>query len=168
MTPSEIIIAITLHLLVPAMGVMAYAIICRRLLAKGASPMFLAQLFLLFVCYGGALLVFLTSLFWKWSGMASLGTFFLMLAAPILLAPVTFSLWKQQDGSLTHRVAFLAAILGCVELAVLILMSRRVKLLLIPSDRMANQVCLCGVVASSESSMKLSALASPELKCGSP
>jgi hypothetical protein len=36
MTPSEIIIAITLHLLVPAMGVVAYLILCRRLLANGA------------------------------------------------------------------------------------------------------------------------------------
>jgi hypothetical protein len=110
MTPSEIIIAITLHLLVPAMGVVAYLILCRRLLANGASPMFLAQLFLLFVCYGGALLVFLTSFFWYWSGMASLGAFFLILAAPILLAPVLFSLWKQQARSLAHRLAFRACV----------------------------------------------------------
>jgi hypothetical protein len=110
MTLSEIIIAITLHLLIPAMGVVAYLILCRRLLAGRASPMFLAQLFLLFVCYGGALIVFLTSLFWHWSGMASLGTFFLLLAAPILLAPVLFSLWMQQDRSLAHRLAFRACV----------------------------------------------------------
>jgi hypothetical protein len=97
MTSSEIITAITIHLLVPAAGVVAYLALCRRLVVAGASPMFLAQLFLLFVCYGGAFLVVLTSLFWYWSGMASLGVFFLILAAPILLFPVLLSLWKQKS-----------------------------------------------------------------------
>lgn len=56
MNASEIITAITLHLLVPAAGVAVYLLLCRRLLAAGASLLFLAQLFLLFVCYGGLLL----------------------------------------------------------------------------------------------------------------
>ncbi|MBL9113739.1 MAG: hypothetical protein JNJ83_01945 [Verrucomicrobiaceae bacterium] len=108
MTSSEIITAISIHLLVPVAGVVAYLALCRRLFVAGASPMFLAQLFLLFVCYGGVLLVVLTSLFWYWSGMASLGVFFLILAAPILLLPVLLSLWKQKNHSLAHRIAFRA------------------------------------------------------------
>jgi hypothetical protein len=108
MTLSEIITSISIHLLVPAAGLVAYLILRQRLLATGASPIFLAQLFLLFVCYGGVLLVLLTSLFWQWSGMASLGAFFLILAAPVLLFPVLLSLWKQKSHSSAHRVAFRA------------------------------------------------------------
>lgn len=107
MNASEIITAITIHLLVPATGVAGYLLLCRRLLANGASFLFLAQLFLLFVCYGGVLLVILTSLFWKWSGMASVGCFFLMLGAPVLLLPVSISLWKSRS-SFAHRMAFRA------------------------------------------------------------
>ncbi len=110
MALSEIIIAITIHLLVPAMGVVVYVKLCRRLLAEGASPIFLAQLFLLFVCYGGALLVILTSLFWHWSGMASVGTFFLAILAPVLLFPVSLSLWKQRQRSLAHGLAWRACL----------------------------------------------------------
>ena len=120
MTSSEIITAITIHLLVPAAGVAAYLMLCRRLLAAGASLMFLAQLFLLFVCYGGVLLVLLTSLFWYWSGMASVGVFFLMLAAPVLLFPVLLSLWKQKSPSSAHRVAFRACVGYYVLLAMVL------------------------------------------------
>ena len=120
MTSSEINTAITIHLLVPAAGVVAYLALCRRLFVAGASPMFLAQLFLLFVCYGGALLVVLTSLFWHWSGMASVGVFFLILAAPILLFPVLLSLWKQKSHSFAHRMAFRACAGYYILIAVLL------------------------------------------------
>ena len=120
MTSSEIITAISIHLLVPVAGVVAYLALCRRLFVAGASPMFLAQLFLLFVCYGGVLLVVLTSLFWNWSGMASLGVFFLVLVAPILLLPVLLSLWKQKNHSFAHRIAFRACAGYYVLIAVLL------------------------------------------------
>ncbi len=120
MTSSEIITAITIHLLVPAACVAAYLMLCRRLLAAGASRMFLAQLFLLFVCYGGVLLGLLTSLFWYWSGMASVGVFFLMLAAPVLLFPVLLSLWQQKSPSPAHRVAFRACVGYYVLLAMVL------------------------------------------------
>lgn len=110
MSASEIITAITIHLLVPAAGVVGYLLLCRRLLATGASFLFLAQLLLLFVCYGGGLLVVLTSLFWEWSGMASVGCFFLMLGAPVLLLPVSISLRKAR-ASFAHRVAFRACMI---------------------------------------------------------
>lgn len=116
----EIITAISIHLLIPAVGLVAYLVLCRRLIAAGASALFLAQLFLLFVCYGGVLLVLLTHLFWQWSGMASLGFFFLILAAPVLLFPVLLSLWKQKNHSFAHRVAFRACAGYYVLLAVLL------------------------------------------------
>ena len=108
MTPPEILTAISIHLLIPAAGWVTYLILRHRLLAAGASTLFLAQLFLLFVCYGGVLLIVLTSLFWHWSGMASLGFLFLILVAPILLLPALLSFWKQKGHSFAHLMAFRA------------------------------------------------------------
>ena len=116
----EIITAVLIHLLVPVVGLVAYVILCKRLLVTGASPIFLAQLFLLFVCYGGVLLVLLTNLFWYWSGMASLGILFLISVAPVLLFPVLLSLWKQKNHSVLNRVAFRACAGYYVLLAVLL------------------------------------------------
>lgn len=119
MNASEIITAITIHLLVPAAGMAVYLLLSRRLLAAGASLLFLAQLFLLFVCYGGVLLVVLTIWFWEWSGMASLGFTFLMLGAPVLLLPVSISLWKAR-ASFVHRMAFRACIAYYLLIAALV------------------------------------------------
>jgi len=48
------------------------------------------ELFMIFATYGGLLLVILTELFWKWSGMASLGTFYLILGAPIVMGLIFY------------------------------------------------------------------------------
>lgn len=120
MTLSEIITAVTIHLLVPAAGLASYLVLHRRLTATGSSPVFLAQLFLLFFCYGGVLLVLLTGLFWQWSGMASLGAFFLILAAPVLLFPALLSLRSQKNHSPVHRMAFRACAAYYILLASLL------------------------------------------------
>jgi hypothetical protein len=119
MNASEIIMAITIHLLVPAAGMAVYLLLSRRLLAAGASLLFLAQLLLLFVCYGGLLLVVLTVSFWEWSGMASAGFFFLLLGAPVLLLPVSISLSKART-SYAHRMAFRACIAYYLLIAALV------------------------------------------------
>ncbi len=110
MTTNEITVAVTIHLIIPAMGFGAYLLVCRRLFAQGASRFFLAQIFLLFACYGGLLLVLLTSLFWEWSGMASLGTLFLLFIAPLLLVFVIRNLRRLPAHSPAQRLAYRASI----------------------------------------------------------
>jgi hypothetical protein len=85
----EWVTALLIHLLVPLAGIIVYVRLCRRLSAQGESPVVLLLLFLLFFCWGGVLLVALTELFWYWSGMASLGTFFLLLISPFIVLPAT-------------------------------------------------------------------------------
>jgi fatty-acid desaturase len=63
-------------------GVAAYILLARRWRSQGAPMSALLELFFVFFCYGGLLLVALTSFFGQWSGAASLGMFFLLLAAP--------------------------------------------------------------------------------------
>ena len=45
----------------------------------------------------------LTTLFWQWSGMASLGTFYLILGAPILLGLIANNLKKIRNNSKHHQ-----------------------------------------------------------------
>jgi hypothetical protein len=52
----------------------------------------------------------LTALFWKWSGMASLGAVFLLFCAPIALIPITVHLYKTRKASIIHKRTFQAAI----------------------------------------------------------
>ena len=105
MNTTEIVTAVLIHLGVPFAGLMWYLVLCRRLRQQGASPAFLRQLFLIFFCWGGLLLLVLTALFWQWSGMASLGAGFLVFVAPFLLGSVAFNLTRIEHPSPAQRLA---------------------------------------------------------------
>lgn len=110
MTPHQILIALFIHVLTPLAGIACFILVARRASREGASRLFQAELFFLFTVYGGWLLVVLTSLFWEWSGMASLGALFLLFIAPFVLLPIAFHLWKSRNASFVHMRAFQAAI----------------------------------------------------------
>lgn len=65
---------------------------------------------ILFSAIGGWLLIFLTALFWRWSGMASLGVVYLLLIVPILTAVAAFRLRMHRVLSAFHQTAFVASI----------------------------------------------------------
>ncbi len=88
----EWLLFLLIHAVVPLIGVGAYVWLCRRLYIRGEVPEALLLLFPLFFCWGGVLVVALTALFWHWSGMASLGMFFLLFASPLFFLPVTIAL----------------------------------------------------------------------------
>ena len=110
MSARQIATAILIHLFFPALGLFGFVVLCRRLSSQGVSRIFFAELFLLFVAYGGWLLVLLTALFWQWSGMASLGLLFLVFGAPTLLLPVTIHCLRRSPDSTPHRRAYWASI----------------------------------------------------------
>ncbi|HEY2248431.1 MAG TPA: hypothetical protein VGH70_13385 [Bradyrhizobium sp.] len=95
---------------VPLLGVIGFAVLCRRMwqLQIPSPPIF--SYFILFASFGGWLVVFLTELVWRWSGMASLGVGFLMFIAPILTAGIAFGMWKDRTSSAFHRGAVFASI----------------------------------------------------------
>jgi len=102
--------AIGIHLLVPMLGVIVFALLCRWMQRTHIqSPPFLSY-FILFATFGGWLMVCLTALFWKWSGMASLGVFALILVAPVVTAGVAFSLRNRRTLSAFHRSAYIASL----------------------------------------------------------
>jgi hypothetical protein len=87
--------AIAINLLVPLLGVVIFALLCRKMRRTHvpAPPFF--SYFVLFATFGGWLMVCLTALFWKWSGLASLGVFSLILVAPFVTAGMAFTTAHQ-------------------------------------------------------------------------
>lgn len=106
MSAKEIIIFVFIHLVLPLSGLLVYF----RLLAKLRNHNLVSTLgiyfLIIFVTYGGLLMVVLTAFFWQWSGMASLGTFYLLLPAPVLMGITAYNNNKLKSLSRYHRLAF--------------------------------------------------------------
>jgi hypothetical protein len=109
MLVSKVIAGIGVNILVPLLGIIVFVLLCRRMWRTHVqSPPFLPY-FILFATFGGWLVVFLTALFWEWSGMASLGVFYLVFVASFVTAVVAFSLHRRHALSVFHRVAYIAS-----------------------------------------------------------
>lgn len=70
-----------------------------------------AEIFLLFFTYGGLLMVAYTTLFWEWSGAASLGVFYLLLGAPIVTLVIALRQFKKRSISKYHKWSYYLALL---------------------------------------------------------
>lgn len=99
-----------MHVGVPAVGVGTYLGLLRRIRAAGIDPPPTRRLFALFFSYGGWLLILLTGLLWFWSGIASLGMFYLVGAAPLVLVAVAVRTWPERSRSPYHRAIFWTAV----------------------------------------------------------
>jgi len=109
----EVIAFIGIHVVVPLLGTTVFALLCRKMQQTHVqSPPFLSY-FILFAIFGGWLMVCLTALFWRWSGMASIGIAGLVLVAPFVTAGVAISLRSRQTLSAFHRGAYFASIAYC-------------------------------------------------------
>jgi hypothetical protein len=110
MTQSQIVKVLVIHVAVPLFGIVLFLLLCFRMKQVNvATPPFVPW-FILFFSAGGWLLVALTALCWKWSGMASIGVFFLVLVVPCLTAASAWSLQSKRSVSTFHRFAFLGSI----------------------------------------------------------
>ena len=116
----EIFKAVLIHLIVPIAGILWFLKIRDDMLEKEIISPPLIQLFIIFATYGGLLLVFLTSVFWYWSGMASLGFFYLLFLAPVVMLALTYQLYSGRKLSKFHRATFTASALYPVIIAAII------------------------------------------------
>jgi hypothetical protein len=66
--------------------------------------------FVLFVSYGGWLLLLLTALFWYHSGLATIGLAFLLFVAPVMMLLFAIQLYRHRYLSPFHRGAFVACV----------------------------------------------------------
>jgi len=97
---------ILIHLVVPLAGVGLFLILRRRMLDARIEEPPVVLFFILFATYGALLVLILTALFWKWSGMATLGVAYLILAAPILTLGQAVALYRRRGISSYHTAAF--------------------------------------------------------------
>jgi len=115
----ETLRALTIHLIVPLIGLGLFEFLRRRMYRENIGSPPNIEIFVLFVCYGGWLLVILTGLFWFWSGMASLGFFFLLAIAPLFLLGCSYRLFLHRKISKYHLIALYASILYIAIMIVL-------------------------------------------------
>lgn len=123
MSFKSIIIFLFIHLLVPLVGLIIYM----RLLTKLRTYNLISSLgiyfFVIFLTYGGLLMVLLTSLFWQWSGLASLGMFYLFFPAPVLMAVTAYYNNKLKSVSRYHFLAFRSGLFYFIVFPVIMLIT---------------------------------------------
>ncbi len=122
MTILDIIIALAIHLLLPLIGLIYFIRLRVRMKNEEIQNAPIIELFVIFATYGGLLLVTLTALIWKWSGMASLGTFYLILGAPIAMGIISYRHRKTKKDSKYHNWSYLLGILYYAIAPVIFLM----------------------------------------------
>lgn len=102
---NELLLAFCIYILLPAAGLTTFVVVDRRIRHARQGRLLEAAYFTLFLALGGWLLVGLTSAFLSWSGMASLGMFYLLLIAPFISAIMAWKLRGRKQG-LLHSLAF--------------------------------------------------------------
>jgi hypothetical protein len=103
MSTGKVLVAIIIHLMVPLLGVGTYLLLVRRMLRDDIPNPPIIELFVIFAIYGAGLLIALTSLFWVWSGAASLGALFLVFGAPIVMGFIAYRTSKRKNQSRYHQ-----------------------------------------------------------------
>jgi hypothetical protein len=101
-----------IHVLIPLLGLTVFVLLCRKMQRATQSPPFFPYLFL-FAIFGGWLMICLTALFWRWSGLASIGFAALVLVAPLGTAGLAMRLRGRRTISAFHRNAYFASIAYC-------------------------------------------------------
>lgn len=108
MRAPKIILAVFIHIVVPALGVVAYQLLRRKMRRENVPSPPDGPYLILFGVYGAWLVLVLASIFGMWSGMASIGTLGLILVAPFALLGVGMTLHDQRLLSVYHWRAYVA------------------------------------------------------------
>ncbi len=117
----DIVMGLFIHLLIPALGLVAYLKVYLDLKKEQVSPFVIKGYFFLFFHYGGVLVVILTHFFWEWSGMASIGTMYLCSIAPIIMGVISFKLRYMFRQLRYHNILFWGGLVYMVLILVTVL-----------------------------------------------
>jgi hypothetical protein len=102
----ELLPAFLVYILIPAAGLIVFLLLIRKIRRGTSEKALELAYFFLFFTLGGWLLIALTAQFFAWSGMASLGMFYLLLVAPFLSTITAYKLRNQRGRSPFHLFAF--------------------------------------------------------------
>lgn len=107
---TEIITAVLIHLVIPAIGLFLYIALCKKIKREQIPNPPFVDFFIIFSTYGGLLLVVLTYWYWKWSGAASLGVLYLFLGAPFVMGFIAYTKHSVRKLSEHHNIAYMSAL----------------------------------------------------------
>ena len=103
--------AFLVYILLPAIGLYLFLRIKSIMKAKNISDAPMKSIFILFFTYGGLIQLIYTELFSHWSGMASIGSAYLILVAPILLGIIGYREFNKRNKSVYHKWVYLSSVL---------------------------------------------------------
>lgn len=106
---SELITAVLIHFVIPILGIVFYFILLHKMKKSNIQNPPTVALFLEFFICGGFLLIVLTSLFWKWSAIASLGAIFIFFIAPFIMLGLAIYYIGKRNDSKYHKITFYLA-----------------------------------------------------------
>src|SRR4051794_40238202 len=98
-------VGLLINLAIPLAGLVAYTWLWKRMDVEDPNPV---VVFLLFAHYGGWLVVILTIFFWYWSGLATLGLWYLATIGTIVTLILTVITFKERRRGKYHLAVFLA------------------------------------------------------------
>jgi hypothetical protein len=101
-------IPVLIYTVLPLLGVMGYVRLMSRMRDEKVPSPPVFTLLVLFAVFGGWLVVLLTNLLWKWSGMASVGVLVLVVLAPFVTGVLALRLRNRRALSPYHKAAFAA------------------------------------------------------------
>ncbi|MBP6824343.1 MAG: hypothetical protein KA368_22545 [Acidobacteria bacterium] len=104
----KVLTPVIIYFAVPGLGLLFFLRLKDFIVQQQMPSLPDTPLFLVFASYGGWLIVFLTELFWYWSGMASIGVGYLIFVAPIVLGYFAVRLYGQRNQSHFHFKLFIA------------------------------------------------------------
>jgi hypothetical protein len=110
----KIIILILIYLIVPLAGLFFYNRLRKKVIAANIPHPPVSNIFIVFFTYGGLLILTLTECFADWSGLASVGTFYLILLAPIAMLIIAYKQYPTRQLSVYNKWVFNCAVSYCV------------------------------------------------------
>ena len=102
MTTLEIILAACVYFVIPISGMLCFVHLRDKMIQSGIRKPPVMELFLVFAIYGILVLTILSGLFWGFSLFSLLGSVFMTLAAPILMAFISVRLKMTRGISKYH------------------------------------------------------------------
>lgn len=127
MSDKEIIIAVGIHFVIPLIGLLYYFWMVHQTRKEKIPNAPIIELFVIFSTYGGLLLAVLTTLFWKWSLMASIGSLYLILGAPILMGLIGYRRHRTRDFSKYHSGVYVSSMAYFIVTPVVFLLLHLIK-----------------------------------------
>lgn len=118
------VIFLTIHLVIPIIGIIVFLLLKRKMNTEKTPHAPTLQLFLIFGTYGIVIILLLTSLMWKWSGMASLGAIASVSIGPAIMVGTAFSTFNERNLTKYHKLTFWLSIAYIGSVLAIVLVSQ--------------------------------------------